>query len=165
MNETEQILLAQHDPQVREKLLHEHDVYIRRCASKAAGRFVDSHDDAYSEALIAFNDAVTAYHPDKGSFDALAAAAIRNRVTDLLRKESRIDAARRVKSQLVIDAVAKAEDIKATEEEINAKVDEYCAQFGDKAEEFKKGLSENDKKFFADQIMVDKEDQEGRGKD
>ena len=27
------------------------------------------------------------------------------------RKESRIDAARRVKSQLVIDAVAKAEDI------------------------------------------------------
>ena len=72
------------------------------------------------------------------------------------RKESRIDAARRVKSQLVIDAVAKAEDIKATEEEINAKVDEYCAQFGDKAEEFKKGLSEDDKKFFADQIMVDK---------
>ena len=72
------------------------------------------------------------------------------------RKESRIDAARRVKSQLVIDAVAKAEDIKATEEEINAKVDEYCAQFGDKAEEFKKGLSEDEKKFFADQIMVDK---------
>ena len=63
---------------------------------------------------------------------------------------------RKVKSQLVIDAVAKAEDIKATEEEINAKVDEYCAQFGDKAEEFKKGLSEDDKKFFADQIMVDK---------
>ena len=44
------------------------------------------------------------------------------------RKESRIDAARRVKSQLVIDAVAKAEDIKATEEEINAKVDEYKTQ-------------------------------------
>ncbi|MDD7004076.1 MAG: hypothetical protein PUI36_01365, partial [Clostridiales bacterium] len=72
------------------------------------------------------------------------------------RKESRTDAAHRVKSQLVIDAIAKAEDIKATEEEINAKVDEYCAQFGDKAEEFKKGLSEDDKKFFADQIMVDK---------
>ena len=44
------------------------------------------------------------------------------------RKESSIDAARRVN----------------------------CAQFGDKAEEFKKGLSEDDKKFFADQIMVDK---------
>lgn len=89
MNKTEQILLAQRDPQVREKLLIENDAYIRRCASKAAGRFVDRHDDAYSEALIAFNDAVTAYHPEKGSFDALASVAIRNRVTDLLRKESR----------------------------------------------------------------------------
>lgn len=89
MNKTEQILLAQRDPQVREKLLIENDAYIRRCASKAAGRFVDRHDDAYSEALIAFNDAVTAYHPDKGSFDALASVAIRNRVADLLRKESR----------------------------------------------------------------------------
>ena len=50
---------------------------------------MDCHDDAYSEALIAFNDAVTAYQPDKGSFYALAATAISNRVTDLLRRESR----------------------------------------------------------------------------
>lgn len=89
MSETEQILLAQRNPQAREQLLIENDAYIRRCASKAAGCFVDSHNDAYSEALRAFNDAVTAYHPDKGSFYALAAAAIRNRVTDLLRKENR----------------------------------------------------------------------------
>ncbi len=89
MNETEQILLAQRDMQARETLLCQNDAYIRRCASRAAGRFVDSHDDAYSVALIAFNDAVTAYRPEKGSFYALAAAAIQNRVTDLLRKESR----------------------------------------------------------------------------
>ncbi len=89
MNETEQLLLAQRDPQTRESLLTENDLFIRRCASKAAGRFVDCHDDAYSEALIAFNDAITAYRPEKGSFPALAAAAIQNRVTDLLRKESR----------------------------------------------------------------------------
>ena len=89
LNETERILLAQCDPQTRELLLHENDAYIRRCASKAAKRAVDSHDDAYSEALIAFNNAVTAYRPDKGSFYALAATAIQNRVTDLLRKESR----------------------------------------------------------------------------
>lgn len=89
MNDAEQILLAQQDPHIREQLLKENDEFIRRCASKAAGRFVDCHDDAYSEALIAFNDAVTAYRPEKGSFYALAAAAIRNRVTDLLRRESR----------------------------------------------------------------------------
>ena len=89
MNETEQLLLAQRDSQARERLLTENDLMIRRYASKAAGRFVDCHDDAYSEALIAFNDAITAYRPEKGSFHALAAAAIQNRVTDLLRKESR----------------------------------------------------------------------------
>ena len=89
MDKTEQLLLVQQDPQVRENFLAENDLFIRRCASKAAGRFVDRHDDAYSEALIAFNNAITAYRPEKGSFQALAAAAIQNRVTDLLRRENR----------------------------------------------------------------------------
>ena len=89
MNETEQLLLAQQDPQIRETFLMENDLFIRRCASKAAGRYVDCHDDAYSEALIAFNNAITAYRPGKGSFQALAAAAIQNRITDLLRRERR----------------------------------------------------------------------------
>lgn len=89
MDETEQIIQAQQDVQAREAFLVQNNEFIRRCASKTAGRFVDEHDDAYSEALIAFNDAVTAYRPEKGAFHALAATAIRNRVTDLLRCESR----------------------------------------------------------------------------
>ena len=82
MDETEQLAQAQQDAQAREAFLAQNDEFIRRCASKAAGRFVDEHDDAYSEALIAFNNAVTAYRPEKGAFYALAATAIRNRVTD-----------------------------------------------------------------------------------
>lgn len=89
MNEIEQLSLVQQDAQAREAFLAQNDEFIRRCASKAAGRFVDEHDDAYSEALIAFNNAVTAYRPEKGAFHALAATAIRNRVTDLLRRECR----------------------------------------------------------------------------
>ncbi len=89
MTETERILQAQRDPRVREELLVENNVFIRRCASKAAGRFVDRNDDAYSEALLAFNDAVAAYRVEKGAFRALAAVAIQNRVVDLLRKEGR----------------------------------------------------------------------------
>jgi len=75
---------------------------------------------------------------------------------EAFRTESRPDAERRVKSQLVIDAVAKAENIKAEDAEVEAKIDEYVAQFGEKAEEIKKGFSEDDKLYFADQIMVDK---------
>lgn len=89
MDETEQLAQVQQDVQAREVFLAQNDEFIRRCASKAAGRFVDEHDDAYSEALIAFNNAVTAYCPEKGDFHALAATAIRNRVTDLLRRECR----------------------------------------------------------------------------
>lgn len=89
MDETEQLAQVQQDAQAREVYLAQNDEFIRRCASKAAGRFVDEHDDAYSEALIAFNNAVTAYRPEKGAFHALAAIAIRNRVTDLLRREIR----------------------------------------------------------------------------
>ena len=81
MDETEQLAQAQQDAQAREAFLAQNDEFICRCASKAAGRFVDEHDDAYSEALIAFNNAVTAYRPEKGAFHALAATAIRNRVT------------------------------------------------------------------------------------
>ncbi|MBR2328253.1 MAG: trigger factor, partial [Clostridia bacterium] len=50
------------------------------------------------------------------------------------RTQSRPDAERRVKSQLVIDAVAKAENIKAEDADVEAKIDEYVAQFGDKAD-------------------------------
>ena len=84
-----EIQLAQQDAAARERLIEQNMDFIRRCASRAAGRFVDSHDDACSEAMIAFNDAISAYRPERGAFYPFAAAAIHNRVTDLLRRESR----------------------------------------------------------------------------
>ena len=36
------------------------------------------------------------------------------------------------------------------------KLDEYCAQFGDRAAEFKEKLSEDDKAYFEDQAVLDK---------
>ena len=60
---------------------------ICRYGSKAAGSWIDSHDDLYSESLIAFNDAITAYDPIKGPFPTFAAKVIANRITDALRRE------------------------------------------------------------------------------
>lgn len=85
----DEVTLSQRNAAARERLIEQNMDFIRRCASRAAGRFVDSHDDACSEAMIAFNDAITAYRPDRGAFHPFAAAAIHNRVTDLLRRESR----------------------------------------------------------------------------
>lgn len=73
-----------------------------------------------------------------------------------MRKEMRGDAEKRVKSQLVLEAISKAEAIEAAAEEIEEKLNEYAAQFGDKAETFKAGLTDEDKLYFADQIVLDK---------
>ena len=73
-----------------------------------------------------------------------------------MRKEMREDAAKRVKSQLVLEAIGKAEAVEAAAEEIEEKLNEYAAQFGDKAESFKNGLTDEDKLYFADQIVLDK---------
>lgn len=73
-----------------------------------------------------------------------------------MRKEMRGDAEKRVKSQLVLEAISKAEAIEAAAEEIEEKLNEYAAQFGDKAEAFKAGLTDEDKLYFADQIVLDK---------
>ena len=73
-----------------------------------------------------------------------------------MRAEMRPDAEKRVKSQLILEAIGKAENIEATPEEIEEKLNEYCAQFGDKADAFKEGLTDEDKLYFADQIVLDK---------
>lgn len=76
--------------------------------------------------------------------------------TEVMKAEMKNEAERRVKTQLVLDAIMKAEGIKAENDEVDKKIDEYCAQFDDKAEEFKAKLNEDDKAFFEDQVLLDK---------
>ena len=76
--------------------------------------------------------------------------------TEVMKAEMKNEAERRVKTQLVLDAIMKAEGIKAENDEIEKKIDEYCAQFDDKAEEFKAKLNEDDKAYFEDQVLLDK---------
>ena len=74
-----------------------------------------------------------------------------------LREQSRADSITRVKSQLVIEAISKAENIEATPEEIDQKLAEYALRYSpDMAEEFKNKLTAEDKLYFVDQVMVDK---------
>ena len=74
-----------------------------------------------------------------------------------LRDQYRDDAALRVKSQLVLEAISKAEAIEATPEEIGDKVAEYAKQFGNMTvEDFEKNLQADDRQYFADQVVVEK---------
>ena len=73
-----------------------------------------------------------------------------------MRKNYRTEAEARVKMQLVIDAIAKAENMQATDEEIEAEIKKYAEQGGSDVETFRAQLSEGDREYLADRVMVDK---------
>ena len=73
-----------------------------------------------------------------------------------MRKNYRAEAEARVKMQLVIDAVAKAENVQATDEEIEEEIKKYAESGNTDVETFKATLSTGDREYLADRIMVDK---------
>ena len=73
-----------------------------------------------------------------------------------VRESQHEDAERRVKTQLVLDAVRKAENIEATEEEVKAQIEKFAPQTGKSAEDFEKTLSEDDRKYFANVAAMEK---------
>ena len=62
----------------------------------------------------------------------------------------------RVKTQLVINAVMKAENIQADEAEIDAEIARYAEQNKKSMDEFKAMLSEGDREYFAELASLQK---------
>ena len=79
-----------------------------------------------------------------------------NTTEDDMRKNYRTEAEARVKMQLVIDAVAKAENVKATDEEIEEEIKKYAESGNTDVETFRSTLTDGDREYLADRIMVDK---------
>ncbi len=73
-----------------------------------------------------------------------------------MRKNYRTEAEARVKMQLVIDAVAKAENLTAADEEIEEEIKKYAEQGNTDVETFRATLSEGDREYLSDRIVVDK---------
>ena len=73
-----------------------------------------------------------------------------------MRKNYRAEAEARVKMQLVIDAVAKAENVQATDEDVEAEIKKYAENGNTDVETFKSTLTDADREYFADRIVVDK---------
>lgn len=75
----------------REELIRQFTPFILKIASRMSGRFVRlGEDDEASIGLIAFNEAIENYNPDKGiSFLTLAETVIRRRLIDHFRREER----------------------------------------------------------------------------
>ena len=68
----------------------------------------------------------------------------------------RPDAKQRVKVELVVEAIKKAENITATQEEIESAVAQYAEQNGIAKEKLMETLTDSDKEYFADRACADK---------
>lgn len=73
-----------------------------------------------------------------------------------LRDSNRQAAKMRLQTQLVLEAIAKAENIEASQEEMDAEIEEYAKRNNMEAETFKKSLKQDDMEFFAERTKVEK---------
>ena len=74
-----------------------------------------------------------------------------------VKEQMKDNAEKRVKTELVIDAVAKAEKVEATSEELLAKANEYAKQYGDKdLEKAAQQLIDTQKKYLELEIVNEK---------
>ena len=93
MNENEflneRVKQAVTDENVLADLVREHKGFLLSIAARTAGHYVSESDDLWSAALIAFDEAVRTYAPDKGNFRSFAAVVVRRRLLDMLKKENR----------------------------------------------------------------------------
>ncbi|MDO4572303.1 MAG: trigger factor, partial [Clostridia bacterium] len=73
-----------------------------------------------------------------------------------LKESYREGAEARVKMQLVVNAIGKAEGVACTEEELERKIAEYAELNGAEPETFKKGVSEDDRDYLRDRVIAEK---------
>ncbi len=74
----------------------------------------------------------------------------------MLMDQMRPEAEKRIKSRLVLEAVAKAENITATEEDIDEQLKKMAEMYHMDVEKLKESMGEEDKKQVAEDVMVEK---------
>ncbi|MBQ5987298.1 MAG: trigger factor [Clostridia bacterium] len=75
---------------------------------------------------------------------------------DEMKKNFRPDAEHRVKMQLVIEAIVKAENLSASDEDMQAEIERYAEENGMVVEDLTAKLTEGDKNYFRERATVDK---------
>ncbi|MDA8195201.1 MAG: RNA polymerase sigma-I factor [Thermaerobacter sp.] len=76
------------DNDARNQLIHDFTPFALKIASQAAGRFLrPGVDEEVSVALMAMNEAISAYDENKGAFLGFAQTVIRRRLVDYFRRQ------------------------------------------------------------------------------
>ena len=75
---------------------------------------------------------------------------------EALKAQNEGEATRRVKNELVIDAIRKAEGIEPTEEDIEKQIAEQAERYGQDVEDFKKNLTDEQRAYLKDDAAIAK---------
>lgn len=75
---------------------------------------------------------------------------------DGLKEQVRPEAETRIKSSLVLEQIAKDENIEVSEDEINAEIEKMAAQYGMEADKLKEYLGEDEKESIKRDLSVTK---------
>lgn len=89
MKEKIEIEKIQNNLDLRNNFISKYTDFILASSSKAIGRYVRKEDDAFSVAMLAFDEAILKYNKDKGDFFAFASLIIKNRLIDEYRKNKK----------------------------------------------------------------------------
>lgn len=73
---------------------------------------------------------------------------------EALKAQNEPEAIRRVKNELVIDAIRKAEGIEPTEEDIEKQIREQAERYGQDVEDFRRDLTEAQKEYLKDDAAI-----------
>ena len=73
---------------------------------------------------------------------------------EALKAQNEEEATRRVKNELVIEAIRKAEAIEPTEEDIEKQIAEQAERYGQDVEDFKSGLNDQQKEYLKDDAAI-----------
>ena len=83
------MLIQKGDIELRNELLKQYKPFIKKSVSSVCKRYIRETDDEFSIGLIAFNDAIDRFSPDKGALLSFADIMIRRRVIDYIRSQSK----------------------------------------------------------------------------
>jgi RNA polymerase sigma factor len=83
-------LIQQGDSHLQNELIDAYKPFIAKTVSSVCKRFINESDDEFSIGLIAFNESIEKYQPEKGSsLLSFAEVIIKRRVIDYIRKHSK----------------------------------------------------------------------------
>ncbi|MCS0672471.1 RNA polymerase sigma factor SigI [Cytobacillus firmus] len=126
-------LIQQGDTALNNELIESYKPFIAKTVSSVCKRYIHESDDEFSIGLIAFNEAIQKYSPDKGSsLISFSEVLIKRRVIDYIRKQSKFqnlsfnggsnleddDAGSAIEDELSIEDFRKKTDEELRKEEI-----------------------------------------------